>query len=63
MKAYYQPFIETLRSAGATLVDVTFTPDYGKLGDDRTNVLLYEFKADLNNTSPPADRSTNRSWN
>jgi amidase len=48
LKAYYQPFIETLRAAGATLVDVTFTPDYSKLGDDRTNVLLYEFKTDLN---------------
>ena len=48
LKAYFQPFIETLRSAGATLIDVTFTPDYSKIGNDRTNVLLYEFKADLN---------------
>jgi len=48
LKAYYQPFIETLRAAGATLVDVTFTPDYSKIADDRTNVLKYEFKTDLN---------------
>ena len=48
MKEYYKPFIEQLRAAGATLVDVTFTPDYSKLGDDRLNVLEYEFKTDLN---------------
>jgi amidase len=48
LKAYFQPYIEMLRSAGATLIDVKFTPDYGKLGDDRTSVLEYEFKADLN---------------
>ena len=48
LKAYYQPHLETLRAAGATLVDVTFTPDYGKTSDDRFNVLLYEFKTDLN---------------
>lgn len=48
LKAYYQPFIDKVRDAGAVLVDVTFVPDYGKLGDDRTNVLMYEFKTDLN---------------
>ena len=48
MKAYFQPFIETLRGSGATLIDVTFTPDYSKIGNDRTSVLLYEFKAGLN---------------
>lgn len=47
-KAYYQPFIDKLRDAGATLVDVTFTPDYSKVSADRLSVLLYEFKADLN---------------
>jgi len=47
-KAFYQPFLDKLRDGGATLVDVTFTPDYSKVGDDRLNVLLYEFKADLN---------------
>nr|MBA3352874.1 amidase [Blastocatellia bacterium] len=48
VKAFYQPFVEALRSAGATLVDVTFTPDYSKIADDRTDVLKYEFKTDLN---------------
>lgn len=45
-KAFYQPFIDALRNAGATLIDVTFpTP---QIANDRTNVLLYEFKTDLN---------------
>jgi amidase len=48
LKTYYQPFIEALRAAGATLIDITFTQDYSKLGDDRTSVLEYEFKTDLN---------------
>ncbi|MGI8812807.1 MAG: amidase [Pyrinomonadaceae bacterium] len=48
IKTYYQPFLDTLRSAGATLIDVTFTPDYSKVGTERTDVLLYEFKTDLN---------------
>lgn len=48
LKTYYQPFIDALRAAGATLIDVTFTPDYSKIADDRLNVLLYEFKTDLN---------------
>ena len=44
--AFYQPFIDALRAAGATLIDVTFpTP---QVNNDRTNVLLYEFKANLN---------------
>jgi amidase len=33
---------------GATLVDITFSDEIGKLGDARLNVLLYEFKTDLN---------------
>jgi amidase len=48
VKEFYKPFIEALRAAGATLIDVTFTPDYSKIADDRTNVLKYEFKTDLN---------------
>lgn len=48
LKEFYKPLIEALHGAGATLVDVTFTPDYGKIADDRTNVLKYEFKTDLN---------------
>ncbi len=47
-KAYYQPFIDKIRSAGATLIDVTFTTDYSKVSTQRLDVLLYEFKADLN---------------
>lgn len=48
LKTFYEPLIETLRSAGATLVDVIFAPDYSKIANDRTDVLKYEFKADLN---------------
>ena len=48
IKTYFQPFIDALRTAGATLIDVTFTPDYSKQSDDRLSVLEYEFKADLN---------------
>jgi len=47
-KAYYQPFIDKIRGAGAALVDITFAPDYSKVSDQRLDVLLYEFKADLN---------------
>ncbi|MEP7214186.1 MAG: amidase [Acidobacteriota bacterium] len=48
LKAFYRPYLDTLRSAGATLVDVTFAPDYSKIATERTDVLLYEFKTDLN---------------
>lgn len=48
LKTYFQPFIDKLREAGATLIDVKFAPDYSKLSDDRTAVLEYEFKTDLN---------------
>jgi hypothetical protein len=48
LKAFYQTYLDVLRSSGATLIDVAFTPDYTKIGDDRTSVLLYEFKSDLN---------------
>lgn len=48
LKAYYQAFIDKIRDAGATLIEVTFTPDYSKISADRTSVLLYEFKTDLN---------------
>jgi amidase len=47
-KAYYEPFFEKLRAAGATLVEVKF-PDFGQTaGADRTAVLQFEFKTDLN---------------
>jgi len=48
LKDFYKPLIDKLRDAGAILVDATFTPDYSKIADDRTNVLKYEFKTDLN---------------
>jgi len=47
-KAYYQPFLDAIQNAGATLVEVKF-PDFGPTsGADRTAVLQFEFKADLN---------------
>ena len=46
-KAFFEPFIDKIRDAGATLVDVTF-PDYGPTQSDRLAVLEYEFKTDLN---------------
>lgn len=48
MQEFMKPVLEMLRAAGATLVDVTFPFDYGKISDDRLEVLLYEFKTDLN---------------
>lgn len=47
LKEYAQKYIQVLRDAGATNVEVTFAPDYSKLADDRLNVLEYEFKTDL----------------
>lgn len=38
--------LDALKQAGATLIDVTF-PTVGKFGDAEFDVLLYEFKADL----------------
>lgn len=45
-KAYWQPLLDKLKEAGATIVDVTF-PDYGPTSGDRSNILNYEFKADI----------------
>ncbi|MCY7347669.1 MAG: amidase [Pyrinomonadaceae bacterium] len=47
-KELFELNLETLKSGGATLIDVNFTEDYGKMSDDRLLVLLYEFKTDLN---------------
>jgi amidase len=41
------PVLDALKDGGATLVDVTF-PTNGKFGDAEFDVLLYEFKTDLN---------------
>lgn len=48
LKEYFAPFVEALRSAGAELIDVEFEPNYQEIAPDRLNVLLYEFKHDLN---------------
>jgi amidase len=48
LKTFYQSYIDALKAAGATLIDVTFAPDYSKIAAFRTDVLLYEFKTDLN---------------
>ncbi len=47
-KEIFESHLEVLKSHGATLIDVTFTEDFGKLGDERLQILLYEFKTDLN---------------
>jgi len=39
--------LKELQKLGAELIDVEF-PNFGKFGDDEYEVLLYEFKADLN---------------
>lgn len=47
IKEYFRKYVDALREAGAVLIDVTFTPDYSKMSDDRLSVLEYEFKTDL----------------
>ncbi len=47
-KEIFESHLEVLKAGGATLIDVTFPEDFSKLGDDRLQVLLYEFKTDLN---------------
>lgn len=42
-----EPHLQVLKDGGATLVDVTF-PKLQAFGDAEFDVLLYEFKADLN---------------
>lgn len=45
--AVIEPLLQTFKDGGATLIDVEF-PTFNKFGDDEFEVLLYEFKADLN---------------
>ena len=45
--AVVEPHLEMLKNSGATLVDVEFATN-GKFGDAEYDVLLYEFKEDLN---------------
>ncbi len=45
--ALIEPHLQVFKNGGATLVDVDF-PTFNKFGDAEFEVLLYEFKADLN---------------
>ena len=45
--AVIEPQLQAFKDGGATLIDVEF-PTFGKFGEDEFEVLLYEFKADLN---------------
>jgi amidase len=47
VKAIIEPHLQVLKNAGATLVDVNF-PTIPNFGDDELQILLYEFKANLN---------------
>ena len=47
VKKIIEAHLEILKSSGATLIDITFPESLSKMGDDRLNVLLYEFKTDL----------------
>jgi amidase len=47
-KEIFESHLEVLKSGGATLIDIAFGEDFGKLGDERLQILLYEFKTDLN---------------
>jgi amidase len=42
-----EPHLQSFKDSGATLIDVDFATN-GKFGDAEFDVLLYEFKADLN---------------
>jgi amidase len=45
---YLSECIETLKKAGAEIIDPADLPSHGKLGDPETEVLLYDFKNDIN---------------
>ena len=45
--ALIEPQLQAFKDGGATLIDVEF-PTFGKYGDAEFEVLLYEFKEDLN---------------
>ena len=46
--AIFESHMKVLQANGAELIDVQFSENLSKLGDDRLLVLLYEFKTDLN---------------
>lgn len=45
---YLSECIATLKAAGAEIIDPADLPSHGKLGDPETEVLLYDFKNDIN---------------
>ena len=47
-KAYWEPFFDKLRQAGATLVEVKFPETPQTFAADRMALMQYEFKANLN---------------
>lgn len=47
-KSLFEAQVEVLKNAGATVVEVKFSDEISKQGDDRLSILLYEFKTDLN---------------
>lgn len=48
LDAYLNQCVEVLKRCGAAIVDPADLPSHGKWGDAEMEVLLYEFKADLN---------------
>ncbi|HSK73385.1 MAG TPA: amidase family protein, partial [Pyrinomonadaceae bacterium] len=48
VKKIMESHFEVLKESGATLIDVNFAGDFSKLGNERLQILLYEFKTDLN---------------
>jgi amidase len=48
VKKIMEAHFELLKASGAILIDVTFSENLAKLAADRLQVLLYEFKNDLN---------------
>ena len=47
-KAFFEPFINKMRAAGSTLVEVKFPDQPQGFGGDQTAVLQWEFKAGVN---------------
>ncbi len=48
MNRFLDAQIDALRKAGAEVIDQAELPSHGKLGDPEFEVMLYEYKADLN---------------
>ncbi|MBI4889907.1 MAG: amidase [Acidobacteria bacterium] len=57
MNRFLDAQVDALRKAGAEVIDEAELPSHGKLGDPEFEVMLYEYKADLNAylaTQPPS---------